>query len=88
MISLISVVLSPITQNFMFLRKKKKSVHGRKSGDVLLLVRNEIAKFASQIRVECDNAVVVKINKCVFGLDKMLFWLPVILCLKVDQPII
>ena len=37
---------------------------------MLLLVRNKFAKFASQIRVECDNAVVVKINKCVFGLDK------------------
>ena len=49
---------------------KKLSVHGRNSGGVLLLVLNECAKFASQIRVECDNAVVVKINKCVFGLDK------------------
>ena len=55
---------------FHALAEKKKSVHGRNSGGVLLLVRNEFAKFASQIRVECDNAVVVKINKCVFGLDK------------------
>ena len=49
---------------------KKVSVYGRNSGGVLLIARNEFAKFASQIRVECDNAEVVNINKCVFGLDK------------------
>ena len=51
-------------------KKKKKNGHERNPGGVLLLVRNQFAKFVSQIRVECDFAVVVKINKSVFELGK------------------
>ena len=49
---------------------KKLSTQGRNSGGVLLLIRQSLSAFVKKLEVDCENTVVVKIDRCVFNLDK------------------
>lgn len=49
---------------------KKLSVHGRKSGGVLLMVKKQLDQFVKEIKIECDNASVLRLDKCLFGTEK------------------
>ena len=49
---------------------KKLSHHGRWSGGVLLLVKKKFSQYIKQIQIECNNALVIKLDKCLFNTDK------------------
>ena len=49
---------------------KKLSLQGRNSGGVLLLIRKSLSTFVKQMKTDCENTVVVRVDKSVFSLDK------------------
>ena len=40
------------------------------SGGVLLLIRKSLSTFVKQMKTDCENTVVVRVDKSVFSLDK------------------
>ena len=48
---------------------KKISTQGGNSG-VLLLIQQSLTAFVKQLKFDCENTVVVKIDSCVFNSDK------------------
>jgi hypothetical protein len=52
---------------------KKLSKQGRKSGGVIVLVRNTFLPFIKQIKLDCENVVVLEAKKELFGTDENVF---------------
>ena len=48
----------------------KLSKHGRNSGGVMVLVKKCYEDSVHQIRINCDNSVAIRIEKCVLGTTK------------------
>ena len=48
----------------------KLSHQGRKSGGVLVLVKQALFDFVKEIKVDCKNAVFLKLSKDLFGYEK------------------
>lgn len=52
----------------------KLSHHGRSSGGVVVLVRNEYYDFVSRVDVSCDQVIVLKFDKSLFNTDCDVFF--------------
>lgn len=52
---------------------KKLSHHGRKSGGVIVLVRNVFLRFVKQVEVKYDNVIVLEVAKELLGSDSNVF---------------
>ena len=48
----------------------KLSHHGRRSGGVIVLVKQDLSKFIEKIEVECKNVIFLKLSKELFGSEK------------------
>ena len=53
-----------------FAPARKFSHHGRNSGGVLVLVKKCLEPYITEIKLDCDNAITLKLNKEVFGFSK------------------
>ena len=49
---------------------KKISHQGRYSGGVLVLVKNNLSKYVKEIKTDCDNVVILQIDKSLFNLNE------------------
>ena len=52
---------------------KKLSHHGRRSGGVIVLVRNELMRIVKQIEVDYDNVIILEVSKELLGTDANVF---------------
>ena len=52
---------------------KKLSHRGRKSGGVIVCFRTKFSPYVNQVEVNCDNTVVVRIDKSLFSISKDIF---------------
>ena len=51
----------------------KFSHHRRRSGGVIILVRNVLMRFVKQIEVDYDNVIILEVSKEFFGTDANVF---------------
>ena len=52
---------------------KKLSHHGRRSGGVIVLVRNVLMRFIKQIEVDYDNVIILEVSKELLSTDANVF---------------
>ena len=52
---------------------KKLSHHGRRSGGVIVLVRNVLMRYVKQIEVDYDNVIILEVSKELLGTDANVF---------------
>ena len=52
---------------------KKLSHHRRRSGGVIILVRNVLMRFVKQIKVDYDNVIILEVSKELLGTDANVF---------------
>ena len=52
---------------------KTNSHHGRRSGEVIVLVRNVLMRFIKQIEVDYDNVIILEVSKELLGTDANVF---------------